>query len=321
MEKYKCICGQEFSSTISLGRHKSKCEMAIEEKQNQLKILKIEEQNYTYICKCGRKFKSSNALNAHSKFCDCCQKKEKPISKYLNIDTSIYTCECGYNTKNYQSLNAHFSHCQIHRDINNKGPVKKRENPNFQKFNFKNISKEKHQEICKLADEVRKIKFKNGELSGHSHTEESKEKIRQARYKYLSDKKQHGAFINGKHSYIEEQFAKIINENKLYENFDIVEEYAQYPYFLDFALPNLKIDIELDGKFHQYEQNKIHDQKRTKKLNSEGWRVIRYTYDDIINNKDFQQNILNLFSSLNDINHHINSKIYTYQEYKQLLSQ
>jgi hypothetical protein len=56
------------------------------------------------------------------------------------------------------------------------------------------------------------------------------------------------------------------------------------------------------------------------KLNNEGWQVIRYTYDDIINNKDFQQNILNLFSSLNDINHHINSKIYTYQEYKQLIS-
>jgi hypothetical protein len=46
-------------------------------------------------------------------------------------------------------------------------------------------------------------------------------------------------------------------------------------YTIDFALPEEKIAIEIDGPQHKYSPNKEHDQRRDAFLQSQGWKVIR----------------------------------------------
>jgi len=51
-------------------------------------------------------------------------------------------------------------------------------------------------------------------------------------------------------------------------------------YFLDFKLQN-KIDLEIDGKQHKYEDRKQSDLVRDKALSSNGWKVYRIEWNEI----------------------------------------
>lgn len=46
-------------------------------------------------------------------------------------------------------------------------------------------------------------------------------------------------------------------------------------YFLDFALPTLKINIEVDGDSHYKPAQKKKDAEKTKFLEERGWRTVR----------------------------------------------
>ncbi|TNE36253.1 MAG: endonuclease domain-containing protein [Alphaproteobacteria bacterium] len=56
------------------------------------------------------------------------------------------------------------------------------------------------------------------------------------------------------------------------------------PYIADFLCHDAKLIIELDGGQHQ--ESKPYDAKRTKYLNSQGYRVLRYWNNDVSNNLD-----------------------------------
>jgi very-short-patch-repair endonuclease/intein/homing endonuclease len=56
----------------------------------------------------------------------------------------------------------------------------------------------------------------------------------------------------------------------------------QQPYVMDFALPEIKVDIESDGSiWHDRPDQKQRDAERDRKLAANGWRVIRFTEDAI----------------------------------------
>lgn len=55
---------------------------------------------------------------------------------------------------------------------------------------------------------------------------------------------------------------------------------GKYSYQLDFAIPDLKIDIECDGK-HWHKKGNAHDRKRNWALRGFGWKVLRFTCDEI----------------------------------------
>jgi len=50
-------------------------------------------------------------------------------------------------------------------------------------------------------------------------------------------------------------------------------------YFVDFAIPKLKIAIEVDGDY--WHQNKEKDQKRQKEIEDQGWLVLRYSESEV----------------------------------------
>ena len=57
------------------------------------------------------------------------------------------------------------------------------------------------------------------------------------------------------------------------------------PYELDFALPNLKIGVEIDGYQHhaEYDQREK-DYSRERVLQRRGWQIVRYTAREVLNN-------------------------------------
>jgi very-short-patch-repair endonuclease len=57
------------------------------------------------------------------------------------------------------------------------------------------------------------------------------------------------------------------------------------PYVADFACMASRLVIELDGSQHGDEPNKAHDAQRTHWLESEGYRVLRFWNNDLIENR------------------------------------
>lgn len=229
-------------------------------------------------------------------------------SKY-KISNNLYRCECGKEFNNYQSLNAHFSHCLIHKKMTGQEPKLK----NRRVCGFESFDKNKLKEVSKKGANTIKQKYKNGELcgsfTGKKHSESTKEKIREARFKYLSDGKQHGAFDKSKKTYLEKWFDEFLIENQLYNIYNIKYNYSVYPYFLDYAFIDLMLDVELDGSFHyKYEKNILHDNKRNTILENNGWKIFRISIDEI--NKDCKKVELEFLKYLKEFNITSKSRYY-----------
>lgn len=56
------------------------------------------------------------------------------------------------------------------------------------------------------------------------------------------------------------------------------------PYYLDFAARRERLAIELDGETHVGREG--YDDARTKWLEGQGWRVIRFTNGEVMGNPD-----------------------------------
>jgi len=70
-------------------------------------------------------------------------------------------------------------------------------------------------------------------------------------------------------------------------------------FIVDFYCPDEKMVIELDGDFHFDEKAIKDDEKRSKKLEAEGLKVIRFENQEVL---------LNLNSVLSEIKRHFKSK-------------
>ncbi len=58
------------------------------------------------------------------------------------------------------------------------------------------------------------------------------------------------------------------------------------PYYADFACHALGLVIEIDGDTHGSEQARRYDAARTRFIEAEGYRVIRFTNDDVLSNAE-----------------------------------
>ena len=57
-------------------------------------------------------------------------------------------------------------------------------------------------------------------------------------------------------------------------------------YIADFVCLTSKLIVELDGGYHQLEQQQISDEQRTEWLESRGFRIIRFSNEELFNNVD-----------------------------------
>jgi very-short-patch-repair endonuclease len=127
------------------------------------------------------------------------------------------------------------------------------------------------------------------------HTENSKEKIRVKRIEFMKNNPDKTAWRTSNLSYPEKLFLNKLKELKWDENYSIIREYCVFPYFIDFAFPNEKVAIEIDGSQHLLSNRKENDEKKDTLLMKQGWCVIRVT------EKEVKENIDNVMVMINNI--------------------
>lgn len=211
----------------------------------------------------------------------------KSQSKY-KISDVLYRCECGKEFSNPQSLNAHFRHCLIHKEATGQELViKYPAHTKGQMCGWDKFTNEDKKIFSQRAKETFQNNIKAGKTTptwkGRSLPDEMKNNIRKGRVKFLIENPgQHGAFDKSKKTYLENWFNDILIKYDLYNQYNIEYNYSVYPYFLDFAFIDLKLDVEVDGKFHYtQEQNIEHDKKRNEYLINNGWKVFRISIDEV----------------------------------------
>ncbi len=57
-------------------------------------------------------------------------------------------------------------------------------------------------------------------------------------------------------------------------------------YIVDFVSFEAKLIVELDGKYHQLPQQQTNDIERTKWLENKGYKVMRFTNEELFENID-----------------------------------
>jgi len=111
----------------------------------------------------------------------------------------------------------------------------------------------------------------------------TREKIREGDHPFLDPKiRSKAAKVLGQRAYgktwLEERFGWMLNKSGI----TVEPQVGIDKYFVDFAIPELKIAIEVDGSY--WHQDKTREELRQKVIEGCGWQVLRFSEDRI--NKD-----------------------------------
>ncbi len=83
-------------------------------------------------------------------------------------------------------------------------------------------------------------------------------------------------------------------KNKQLEGFKFRRQHIIGSFIADFVCLSQQLIIEVDGLIHQLTENQLSDKDRTEWLESNGWRIIRFTNENVLNNEqDTLNKILN----------------------------
>lgn len=237
--------------------------------------------------KCNRKVSLSN-YKRHYHSCRGPKKETIKIKEEWKQKNEFY--KCPYCDKEY-SKNGIGTHIWA---THGEGKNKKRKK-GIIPWN-KGLTKKTDKRIQKYG-ETYKTRIKSGliqgSFEGKHHTNKSKEKISKSLIKYLElnpDKVPHRLNHSSKKSYPEELFE---NELKKREIKGWIYNYQNGIYAYDFAWPELKIDVEIDGGTHEQEKVKKIDKRRDNFSKEQGWKIIRFKA------KDVKQNINNCIKIIN----------------------
>lgn len=171
--------------------------------------------------------------------------------------------------------------------------------------------KEKH--FCKLCGCATK-KTKTGLCQKCLRYSEEGKAIISATSKLSYQKvKSEGRFVGWKArnivSFAEQFWQKVLDNNGISYKKEFTVNYGKMPnehYFLDFLIQknNVNIDLEIDGKQHQYEDRKKHDEIRDKRLSDCGYIVYRIKWNEVNSEKgklEMKEKINNFLNYLNSI--------------------
>ncbi len=262
-------------------------------------------------CKyCNKEFETKQKLGGHIIHCKMGPHYENSLQNLSNARQHIQRiyhknneiCECEYCHQLYSiyGIKQHIKSCKQNPNIieekrskGNGGATK-----GYPIWN-KGLTKETDERVRNYVNTL-KQKYESGEIipswSGRKHTEEQKLKISQALKQYLEehpDKVPYKLNHHSKQSYPEQYFEEIFNNDEILK--DCEKEYKVGLYSLDFALPNIKFYIEIDGEQHYVDKRIIeHDKNRTEVLNNLGWTCYRIRWSEYQKlNFEERQSIIN----------------------------
>jgi len=192
---------------------------------------------------------------------------------------------CPFCNRQFETKNALCSH---------KGKCK--ENPLYvpklKKSRKPRVLSEEHK--LRIKEGVRRAieagkKYDGSAWVGRKHTEEQKQKISASMKKAHEEGRAHNigeCRWNNEPSYPEQWFMKVLkNEFGLEKDKDYKMEFSFHKYSLDFAWPDKKLCIEIDGEQHEkFQEQKSRDLEKDKLLKEEGWLEIRKSWKEIFNN-------------------------------------
>lgn len=74
--------------------------------------------------------------------------------------------------------------------------------------------------------------------------------------------------------------------NRSLEQLKFYRQYGVGPYTLDFYCPQIRLAIEIDGGQHAEDQNIVYDNTRTKFLEKENIKVLRFWNNEVLKQKE-----------------------------------
>lgn len=134
--------------------------------------------------------------------------------------------------------------------------------------------------ISRDHSDANKIAHKKGRFV-QKHSEETKQKISKARIKYLTENPDKVPYLINHSS--KKSYPEIIFEQALISSgiTGWVYAYQNGIYEYDFAWPEQKIDVEIDGSTHLLEKVKKIDARRDQFSKDQGWIVIRFSAESV----------------------------------------
>lgn len=146
------------------------------------------------------------------------------------------------------------------------------------------VSKVIGEEKRRSRSEINKLARKKHPES-YKRTEETKQKLREARYRFLEKHPEETAWRKrNKPSYPEKCFISFLEERGYTTKYYIEREYPIFPYYIDFAFVKEKIAVEVDGSQHLEKDRKEKDRKKDELLLSKGWKILRISEDIVKTN-------------------------------------
>lgn len=174
---------------------------------------------------------------------------------------------------------------RVRRDLEQHRKI---DHPNVEHLNQFSLAK-LHGKTLVVSEETRKkIGNANRGDKNSSKRTEVKKKISEGMKKAHAEGRAHNigeCRWNNEPSYPEQWFMKVLkNEFDLEEGKDYVREFPFHRFSLDFAWPDKKLCIEIDGDQHlKFQEQKDRDIKKDQLLKEEGWKELRRFWKDISN--------------------------------------
>ena len=131
-----------------------------------------------------------------------------------------------------------------------------------------------------------------------THSEKTKQKMRNARLRYLSTPEGLAQFMSiRKMSCCKPSRSEEILVTYLSDYFDdFIPQYRVGRYTLDIAFPKQMIDVEVDGYWHSTQKVHERDKRRDMFLRSSGWSVLRFPAREV--NRDVDAVVDSIASQL-----------------------
>ena len=81
----------------------------------------------------------------------------------------------------------------------------------------------------------------------------------------------------------QEFWEMVVHQERIWGLFyPIIPQYQVGKYFLDFAMPVIKLGMEIDGlAYHNGQESFMKDRRRQREIESQGWRIVRFAAKEI----------------------------------------
>lgn len=279
--KFKCECGKEFDNSQSFNGHKSRCKVHQLAKYGSLEKLDLANKIRS---------KAGGVTNSKNKQL----KKLKKLSQWIAEE---HKCEhCGkIMTEKFGSGRFCSKACANSRLHSEKTKEKIAESTRQSmikawKEHSENWTTNRHinKKLCKICGKELAYVNTTGLCSHCLHTTEigKQQMIASGKQGYATMK------ANGTHkpwqsrniiSYAERFWMKVLSNNDISYQKELVVRHENSNYFLDFYIEinGNKIDLEIDGKQHQYEDRIESDVIRDNYLKSLGYIIYRIPWNEI----------------------------------------